>query len=72
MSSSGVTLAYQALIEQAESRLPMLKGFSPDLNEYVTSGALDGLFLRLAEEERQIRQNPAARTTELLKKVFGS
>lgn len=72
MAASGTTLAYQALVEQAESRLPMLKGYAPDLNEYVTSGALDGLFLRLAEEERQIRQNPAARTTELLKKVFGS
>lgn len=72
MAASGVTLAYQALVEQAESRLPMLKGYTPDLNEHVTSGALDGLFLRLAEEERQIRENPAARTTELLKKVFGS
>lgn len=72
MAASGVTQAYQALIQQAESRMPLLKGFSPDLDAHVTSGALDGLFLRLAEEERLIRQQPGARTTELLKKVFGS
>jgi len=72
MSASGVSLAYEALVQQAESYLPMLQGFSPDLNEHVTSRALEGLFLRLGEEERLIRQQPAARTTELLKQVFGS
>ena len=34
--------------------------------------ALDGLFLKIAEEEKQIRQNPVARTTDLLQKVFGA
>lgn len=43
-----------------------------DLNEYVTQKALDGLFLKLANEEKQIRKNPAARVTDILKKVFGS
>jgi hypothetical protein len=38
----------------------------------VTDKALAGLFLMLAEEEKKIRDNPAARTTDLLKKVFGS
>ncbi len=42
-----------------------------DLNDYVTKKALDGLFKVLAEEERKIRTNPMARTTDLLKKLFG-
>ena len=43
-----------------------------DLDGYITGKSLDGLFTVLAEEEKQIRENPAARSTELLKKVFGS
>ena len=42
-----------------------------DLDEYVTDQALDGLFTVLAREEKKIRDDPTARTTELLKKVFG-
>jgi hypothetical protein len=42
-----------------------------DLDEYVTDRALEGLFTVLAQEEQKIRKDPAARTTELLKKVFG-
>ena len=42
-----------------------------DLPDYVTQKALDGLFTMLAVEEKKIRENPAARTTELLKTVFG-
>jgi hypothetical protein len=44
---------------------------NPDLTAYVTEKALSGLFLQLAQEEANIRKNPAARSTELLKKVFG-
>jgi len=43
-----------------------------DLDEYVTDKALDGLFLMVAEEEKKIRRDPAARVTDLLKEVFGS
>jgi len=43
-----------------------------DLDQYVTNQALNGLFLTLAEEERKIRQDPAARVTDLLKQVFGA
>jgi hypothetical protein len=43
-----------------------------DLDGYVTDKALDGLFLMIAAEEKRIRENPAARTTALLKKVFAS
>ncbi|MBL9140160.1 MAG: DUF4197 domain-containing protein [Verrucomicrobiales bacterium] len=42
-----------------------------DLNAYVTRKALDGLFLKMGEEEKAIRENPAARTTDLLKRIFG-
>jgi hypothetical protein len=42
-----------------------------DLDDYVTKGALDGLFLMLAEEEKKIREDPMARVTPLLKEVFG-
>lgn len=53
----------------SKSKGPMQAG---DLDAYVTNKALDGLFLMVAEEEKRIREHPAARTTELLKKVFGS
>lgn len=43
-----------------------------DLNDYVTRKAIDGLFLMVEKEENNIRQDPAARVTDILKKVFGS
>ena len=47
-------------------------GGSPlDLDGYVTGKTIDGLFTTIGDQEQSIRQNPAARTTELLKKVFG-
>ena len=42
-----------------------------DLQDYVTDQALNGLFVMLAEEEQKIRDNPAARTSEILQQVFG-
>lgn len=44
----------------------------PDLTEYVTNRSIDGLFKLIADEEKNIRENPGARATDLLKKVFGS
>jgi len=44
---------------------------NPDLTAYVTEKALAGIFHEIALQEMQIRQNPAARTSDLLKKVFG-
>ncbi len=49
-----------------------LKKVDTSLEDYLTNKALEGLFLKIAEEEKQIRKNPAARVTGLLKKVFGS
>ena len=71
MNEVGVTKAYKALVERYTSIMPFVKMESLDLDRYVTGKSLDGLFYMLGEEETKIRTNPAARTTELLKKVFG-
>ena len=47
------------------------KKVETDLVRYATNKAMDGLFLKVAEEEKKIRENPIARTTDLLKSVFG-
>lgn len=52
--------------------VPGVKPVNPDLNAYVTDKAISGLFKLVANEEKKIRTNPAARVTDLLKKVFGS
>jgi hypothetical protein len=69
MGEVGVTRSYQDLDEKISS-LPFGKSASFDLDQYVTDGALKGLFKMLAEQERQIRTQPAARVTDLLQKVF--
>ena len=46
------------------------KAVEPDLDAYVTRKAADGLFVLLANEEKKIRQDPLARTSDLLKRVF--
>ncbi len=71
MNEVGVTRSYKALTERYTSMMPFVKMESLDLDRYVTNKSLDGLFYMLGEEETKIRTNPAARTTELLKKVFG-
>ncbi|APG28955.1 hypothetical protein A7E78_00930 [Syntrophotalea acetylenivorans] len=71
LASVGATKNFQDLDTTLKS-LPLGESLSFDLDRYVTDGALDGLFLILGEEERKIRENPGARTTHLLKKVFGA
>ena len=71
MGEVGVTRTYQDLNAKVE-KIPFADSFSLDLDKYVTAGALNGLFQMLAEEEKKIRADPAARVTDLLKKVFGS
>ena len=66
----GATRAYKAMIGRYES-VPMMGKASLDLDHYVTEKSLDGLFHMVGEEEKSIRSNPAARTTDLLKTVFG-
>jgi hypothetical protein len=53
------------------NQIPFVTKQNPDLAAYVTDKAISGLFTMIAKEEVKIRQNPAARTTDLLKKVFG-
>ncbi|MCR6641050.1 MAG: DUF4197 domain-containing protein [Sporocytophaga sp.] len=54
------------------NKLPLVKKVDTDLTRYTTNKALNGLFLLVADEETKIRKDPAARASELLKKVFGS
>lgn len=54
------------------NRLPTVRNkVNPDLTAYVTERALNGLFVTIAEEENKIRLDPAARVSDLLRKVFG-
>jgi hypothetical protein len=53
------------------NKIPLVKKMNPNLTEYVTQKAIDGLFIMIAKEELKIRKDPVARTSELLKKVFG-
>ena len=72
-ASVGVTSAYKKMVSQAGPMLSMLgRPDVADLDGYVTEEGMDGLFTVIAQQEKQIRENPVARTTDLLKKVFGS
>ena len=51
--------------------LPLTSNVNPDLADYVTQEALEGVYTMIAIEEKEIRNNFAARTTNLLKRVFG-
>lgn len=53
------------------NKIPFIDQVNPNLDDYATEKAIDGLFLLIQKEEKNIRENPLARTTELLKKVFG-
>ena len=80
---TGVVASYKKIMDKA-SRPESLGGFgkildevlggpaSFDVDSYVTDKAMDGLFKMVAEEEKRIRENPWARGSQLLKKVFGS
>jgi hypothetical protein len=53
------------------NKIPLVKPVNADLTAYVTQKAIDGMFVQVAQEELQIRENINARSTTLLKKVFG-
>ena len=53
------------------NQIPFVARQNPDLAAYVTDKAISGMFIMIAKEELKIRQDPAARSTEILKKVFG-
>ena len=54
------------------NKIPFQKKVNPDLAAYVTDKSLNGVFYQIALQEKSIRQDPAARTSDILKKVFGS
>ena len=54
------------------NKIPFVEKADPDLAGYATDKAIEGLFVMVAREEREIRQDPMARTTDLLKRVFGA
>jgi hypothetical protein len=66
----GTTRSFNAMMGRASS-LPLGGSVAFDLNAYVTGKALDGLFLMIGREEEKIRKDPVARTTDLLRRVFG-
>lgn len=63
---------YWSDIMSQYNRIPFLEKVETDLPDYVTRKAISGLFVMVAQEEAKIRKDPGARTTEMLKKVFGS
>ena len=71
MNKVGVTRFYKQMVKPLEV-LPVDSPVPVDLDGYVTEKALNGLFVRVAEEEKKIRLDPAARVTDLLKDVFGN
>lgn len=65
---------YWETVINSYNKINILGGqkINPDLSAYVTDKALNGIFYQVAQEEKTIRKDPVARTTDILKKVFGS
>jgi hypothetical protein len=66
----GATHTYKRFVTSTALLAPYRQAYHLDVDDYVTQKAVDGLFLMIADEEKRIRADPIARTTELLKKVF--
>jgi hypothetical protein len=71
LNQVGATRYYTDLVK-AYNAIPSTKKLNPDLNAYVTEKALEGLFKLIAEEEKNIRENPLERTTTLMRRVFAA
>ncbi|MGB0629365.1 MAG: DUF4197 domain-containing protein [Alphaproteobacteria bacterium] len=69
LADVGAIQSYDRMIGQYKS-LPFVPDVKADLVDHVLDKAIAGIFLYLGKEEAAIRENPAKRTTELLKKVF--
>ena len=54
------------------NKIPFVQKVNPDLTAYVTGLAIDGLFIMISKEEKKIRKDPLARTSDILKKVFAN
>ncbi len=71
LSDVGAIQSYDRVMGKYKA-LPFMPDAKADLTQYVLGKAIDGVFLYLGREEAAIRENPAARTTALLQKVFGA
>ncbi len=71
LADVGAIQSFDAMMSQYDS-LPLAPDVKTDLTDYTVEQAMDGIFHYVAKEEAAIRQNPAARSTELLQKVFGA
>jgi len=70
MQEVGTTALFNDIMSKYNA-MPFVPKKSIDIDDYVTTQAMDGLFTMVGEEEKSIRTNPAARTTDLLKSIFG-
>jgi len=71
MRKAGLVPAYERLLEHWRA-LPQAARPDVELDAYITDKTLEGLFLVLGEQERRIRSDPAARTSDLLRRAFGA
>jgi hypothetical protein len=71
LESVGVVKLYDDLMARYRA-IPFAPQVAFNLQGYTTEKALDGLFTLIGREEQKIRANPVARTTELLRRVFGA
>ncbi len=71
MSQYGVANQYQAIVGKYQAMPFAAKFPAPSIEDYTVQKSLEGLFLTLGEQEKEIRRNPAARSTDLLRDVFG-
>lgn len=70
MGEVGTTGLFNGIMSKYNT-MPLVPKVTIDIEEYVTNKAMDGLFTMVGQEEKKIRTDPAARTTDLLKSVFG-
>ncbi len=69
LNKVGATQVWENIIQKYNA-LPITSNVNPDLPDYVTREALDGVFIMIAQEEKDIRNTLSSRTTDLLRKVF--
>lgn len=63
---------YWADVINTYNKIPFVQKVNPDLTAYATGMAIDGLFIMISKEEKRIRKDPVARTSDMLKKVFAN
>ncbi len=71
LSAVGAVRAWDRMMANYEA-VPFVPDVKTDLTRYAVRGSLDGLFHYVGREEAAIRRDPAKRTTELLRRVFGA